>query len=228
MRWYPDEKKPENAGEAMRVIESAFAPADGGRVDLDMVGRGWHVSRAERMKVAMGGAVQAGFDDMRTQVEDALEAAGFVIHRRVPARLPRAELVEPVPALPGQDQPAGGQEGEQTRVIDSSAAGSSSGEKRRDKRVDWPVSFRLRLIDTSGRLVGEEMTIAENTSPSGARVMTSFSWLSVGDVVQIEEWDKPFRRAWAEVRGKYVGRDGVSRLNLSFVSPFSSRPAPYA
>ena len=59
----------------------------------------------------------------------------------------------------------------------------------------------------------EERTIAENVGRGGARVMTTTSSLSIGDVVQIEEVGGPFKTR-ADVRGTFVGRDGIRRLNL--------------
>ena len=233
VRWYPDDRKPHNARDAVRAIERAFAPAEVGRVDLDMVECGWHVSRAERLRVGRGERAQPALEDMRTEVEDALAAAGLVISHRVePLRLPRQEMGGRMPNASKQSRITAHQEGCQTGAaqapdaerIDRSAPLSSSGERRSDERLDQPVWLTLRLIDEAGRRLQEERTVAENIGPAGARVATSLWWLTIGDIVQVEEVDQPFRQAWAAIRNTYVGPDGTSRLNLSFVSPFESCP----
>ena len=233
VRWYPDHRKPKNAKQAVEAIERAFGPTEAGRVDLDMTECGWHVSRAERLTVAKGEGAPAGFEDMRAEVEVALAAAGLVISHRVePVGLPKQETAGRRPHGSKQGRITAHQEGCQTGAaqapdaerIDRSAPLSSSGERRSDERLDQPVWLTLRLIDEAGRRLQEERTVAENISPAGARVATSLWWLTIGDIVQVEEVDQPFRQAWAAIRSTYVGPDGTSRLNLSFVSPFEPCP----
>ena len=55
----------------------------------------------------------------------------------------------------------------------------------------------------------------------GARVMTSIASLAPGDIVHLEEVGGPFKTR-AEVRGSYVGKDRIRRLNLRFLDS----PAP--
>jgi hypothetical protein len=233
VRWYPDNRRPKNAKEAVEAIESAFGPTEAGRVDLDMTECGWHVSRAERLKVAEGEAAPVGFEDMRAEVEVALAAAGLVIsHRVVPSRLPRHDTRGRMPHAAKQGHVTAHQEGRRPggelapddERIDRRAPLSRSEERRSGERLDRPVWLIVRLIDEAGRRLHEEKTVAENISRAGARVATSLWWLAIGDIVQVEEVDRPFRRAWAAIRNTYVGLDGTSRLNLCFVSLFESRP----
>ena len=51
--------------------------------------------------------------------------------------------------------------------------------------------------------------------------MTTMSSVGPGDVVYLEEVGGPYKTR-AEVRGTYVGKDGVRRLNLHFLDS----PAP--
>ena len=98
-------------------------------------------------------------------------------------------------------------------------------ERRRVTRLDIFVNFVLRRQGTLGTLLQEERTIAENIGRGGARVPTTMSSLSPGDIVYLEEVGSSAKEAFktrAEVRGTYVGKDGIRRLNLHFLD----RPAP--
>ena len=76
-------------------------------------------------------------------------------------------------------------------------------------------------------MLQEERTIAENVGRGGARVMTTMASLGPGR-------RRPARRSRAvrfnggpyttraEVRGSYLGKDNIRRLNLKFLD----RPAP--
>lgn len=94
-------------------------------------------------------------------------------------------------------------------------------ERRRVTRLDIFVNFVLRREGTLGTVLQEERTIAENVGRGGARVMTTMSSVSPGDVVYLEEVGGPYKTR-AEVRGTYVGTDGIRRLNLHFLDS----PAP--
>jgi predicted Ser/Thr protein kinase len=88
-------------------------------------------------------------------------------------------------------------------------------DRRRATRLEIPVTFRLIRVGTQGIVLGDELTIAENIGRGGARVMTTMAALTPGDIVHLEEVDGKFKTR-AEVRGVYVGKDNVRRLNLSF------------
>jgi serine/threonine protein kinase len=88
-------------------------------------------------------------------------------------------------------------------------------DRRRATRLDIPVNFRMRRVETGG--MQEELTFAENVGRGGARVMTTkLSSLAPGDTVNLEELGGNFKTR-AEVRGSYVGKDGICRLNLRFL-----------
>ncbi|HEX9202745.1 MAG TPA: serine/threonine-protein kinase [Vicinamibacteria bacterium] len=89
-------------------------------------------------------------------------------------------------------------------------------ERRRETRLDIFVNFILRRVGTLGTVLQEERTIAENVGRGGARVMTTMSSLVPGDHVQLEEVGGPFKTK-AEVRGAYVGKDNIRRINLKFL-----------
>jgi len=94
-------------------------------------------------------------------------------------------------------------------------------DRRRVTRLDIPVNFVIRRVGTAGKVLQEERTVAENMGRGGARVFTSMSSLAPGDIVHLEHVDGPFKTR-AEVRGTYVGKDRVRRLNLRFLDS----PAP--
>jgi serine/threonine protein kinase len=101
------------------------------------------------------------------------------------------------------------------------SADQTPADRRRVTRLDIPVNFILRRVGTLGTVLQEERTIAENCGRGGARVMTTMTSLLAGDIVHLEEVGGPFKTR-ANVRGSYVGRDGIRRLNLQFVDS----PAP--
>ncbi len=103
----------------------------------------------------------------------------------------------------------------------SGAHTSAGPDRRRVTRLDIFVNFVLRRVGTLGTVLQEERTIAENMGRGGARVMTTMASLAPGDIVHLEEVGGPFKTR-AEVRGRYVGQDGIRRLNLRFLDS----PAP--
>jgi hypothetical protein len=89
-------------------------------------------------------------------------------------------------------------------------------ERRKLKRLAAFVNLRLRRIDPAGRTIHEEQTVTENVSRGGARVMTSLP-AAKGERVVVEDLGRSFQ-ADAEITNVFIGKDGVSRLNLHFVS----------
>jgi len=94
-------------------------------------------------------------------------------------------------------------------------------DRRRVTRLDIFVNLVLRRVGTLGTVLQEERTIAENVGRHGARVLTTMSTLTPGDIVQLEEVGGPFKTR-AQVRGVYEGRDHIRRLNVRFLDS----PAP--
>jgi serine/threonine protein kinase len=92
---------------------------------------------------------------------------------------------------------------------------SPPSERRTTGRLEIHVNLMTRRVSPLGTVLQEEHTIAENISRGGARVLTTMSSLVVGDLIQIEEIGGSFKTR-AEVRGTYLGKDNVRRLNLRF------------
>lgn len=88
-------------------------------------------------------------------------------------------------------------------------------ERRTTGRLEIFVNLMMRRVGTQGTVLQEERTIAENIGRGGARVLTTMSSLVAGDIIQLEEIGGTFKTR-AEVRGAYVGKDNVRRLNLRF------------
>ncbi len=94
-------------------------------------------------------------------------------------------------------------------------------ERRRVTRLDISYNFNMRRLGTAGTVLQQERTVAENIGRGGARVFTTMTSLAPGDIVYLEHLDGPFKTR-AEVRGSYVGKDRIRRLNLRFLDS----PAP--
>jgi len=88
-------------------------------------------------------------------------------------------------------------------------------ERRKHERLEVFVNLRLKRTDPATGQVQEETTVTENLSPGGARVRTGMA-VSKGEVLMVEEVSGPFRTR-AEIRNLYIGKDGIPRLNLTFL-----------
>lgn len=88
-------------------------------------------------------------------------------------------------------------------------------ERRRAARFDMYVNFTLQEVDEWGVVLREELSVAENVSKGGARVLTSLNFAK-GEVIVIQEVGGSFTTR-AEVKGIGHGKDGVRRLNLKFL-----------
>jgi serine/threonine-protein kinase len=95
-------------------------------------------------------------------------------------------------------------------------------ERRQTGRLEIFVNLVIRRVGTLGTVLQEERTIAENIGRGGARVLTSMASLTIGDVIQVEEVGGDFKTR-AEVRGSYLGKDNVHRLNLRFLEKAPDR-----
>ena len=89
-------------------------------------------------------------------------------------------------------------------------------ERRTTGRLEIFVNLMIRRVGSLGNVLQEERTIAENIGRGGARVLTTMHSLAVGDSIHLEEIGGGFKTR-AEVRGTYVGKDNVRRLNLRFL-----------
>ncbi len=92
---------------------------------------------------------------------------------------------------------------------------SSPGERRSHRRVDIFVNFTIQQVDEFGAVLQEELTVADNISKGGARVMTSLDFMK-GDTILIQEAGGGWATR-AEIRDVRKGPDGIPRLHLKFL-----------
>jgi hypothetical protein len=88
-------------------------------------------------------------------------------------------------------------------------------DRRRTPRVQLFVNFTIQLVDEWGAVLQEELTVADNVSRGGARVMTSLGF-HVGEVLLLQEAGGGFATR-AEVRGITKVQPTVDRLHLRFL-----------
>ena len=97
----------------------------------------------------------------------------------------------------------------------------SPSERRTAPRVEVFVNFTIQLVDEWGAVLQEELTVADNVAPGGARVMTTLPF-QVGDVLLLREASGGGFATRAEVRGVTRVQPTIDRLHLRFVDG----PAP--
>lgn len=119
------------------------------------------------------------------------------------------------------------------------AAPTPPREQRADSRLGIPVDVVLARLDSSGAVLERERSLAEDVGRHGARVLTAFTGVNVGDVLLVEEVGGGFKSR-ATVRNEHKGADGVLRLGLEFLdatvperllpseAPNASAPRPAA
>jgi len=88
-------------------------------------------------------------------------------------------------------------------------------DRRQDPRVELFVNFTIQLVDEWGAVLQEELTVADNVSKGGARVMTSLGF-QVGEIILLQEAGGGFATR-AEVRGITKMQPTVDRLHLRFL-----------
>jgi hypothetical protein len=94
-----------------------------------------------------------------------------------------------------------------------------SKENRRHTRFAIPVGIVLETMDGEERITtGSEMTITENISLGGAAIMTTLE-TEVGAFVRVKS-DQYNVSIISIVRGKRIGKDGVTRLHVEFIDRF--------
>jgi hypothetical protein len=89
------------------------------------------------------------------------------------------------------------------------------GERRASPRQQLFVNFTIQLVDEWGAVLQEELTVADDISRGGARVMTALGF-QVGDVLLLQEAGGGFATR-AEVRATTKLRPTVDRLHLRFI-----------
>ena len=88
-------------------------------------------------------------------------------------------------------------------------------DRRVSPRVQLFVNFTIQLVDEWGAVLQEELTVADNISRGGARVMTSLGF-HAGDVLLLQEAGGGFATR-AEVRATTKVQPTVDRLHLRFL-----------
>jgi hypothetical protein len=88
-------------------------------------------------------------------------------------------------------------------------------DRRQAPRVELFVNFTIQLVDEWGAVLQEELTVADNVSKGGARVMTSLGF-QVGEIILLQEAGGGFATR-AEVRGITKMQPTVDRLHLRFL-----------
>ena len=88
-------------------------------------------------------------------------------------------------------------------------------DRRGAPRVQIFVNFTLQLVDEWGAVLQEELTVADNVSRGGARVMTSLAFQQ-GDVLLLQEAGGGFATR-AEIRAVTKVQPTVDRLHLHFL-----------
>jgi tetratricopeptide (TPR) repeat protein len=119
-----------------------------------------------------------------------------------PARTRDQGAAEPAPAVSG--------------TAPAAPAGTEPAERRSSPRLEIPVNLVIRQLAAEGRPAREERTIAENISRGGVRVMTTWTGLAEGEVLEVSEIGGDFETR-ATVRGHWQGKDQIPRLNLEFI-----------
>jgi hypothetical protein len=94
-------------------------------------------------------------------------------------------------------------------------AGPATKDRRAHARSQVFVNFTIQLVDEWGVVLQEELTVADNVSRTGARVMTTLSF-QVGDVVLLQEAGGGFATR-AAVRGVTRVQPTIERLHLQFL-----------
>jgi hypothetical protein len=92
---------------------------------------------------------------------------------------------------------------------------SEGADRRSSPRIDIFVNFMLQLTDAQGAIVQQELTVADNISRGGARVMTTLPF-QVGDLVLLQEAGGAFATR-AEIRGISRVQAAFARLHLRFM-----------
>jgi hypothetical protein len=88
-------------------------------------------------------------------------------------------------------------------------------DRRAAPRVELFVNFTLQQVDEWGAVLQEELTVADNVGPGGARVMSSLGY-QVGDVVLLQEPGGGFATR-AEIRAITQAQPTIERLHLRFI-----------
>jgi len=120
-----------------------------------------------------------------------------------PSTIPKGRARMPAAPVPGAPRP----EFQPSREVPE--------DRRRAPRVQLFVNFTIQLVDEWGAVLQEELTVADNVSRGGARVMASLGF-QVGEVLLLQEAGGGFATR-AEVRAITKVQPTVDRLHLHFL-----------
>ena len=90
-------------------------------------------------------------------------------------------------------------------------------ERRTHPRYDLAVQLKLTRLEPVAFGPSNEQTVTRNIGSGGVMVLTSLP-VSRNDIVLVEDL-QGILRSRAEVRGVFIGKDNIPRLNLRFVDP---------
>ena len=96
-------------------------------------------------------------------------------------------------------------------------------ERRANPRYDLAVQLKLTRTEPVPFGPPEEQTVTRNIGAGGAMVLTSLP-VCRNDVVIVEDLQRILRTR-AEVRGVFIGKDNIPRLNLRFLDPDAAEAA---
>ena len=81
--------------------------------------------------------------------------------------------------------------------------------------MDIFVNFTIQQVDEWGAVLQEELTVADNVSKGGARVMTTLAFRE-GDIILVQEAGGGFATR-AHIRGVTQVQPATDRLHLEFM-----------
>ena len=96
-------------------------------------------------------------------------------------------------------------------------------ERRAHPRYDLAIQLKLTRPEPVGFGPASEQTLTRNLGSGGAMVLTSLP-VCKSDIVIIEDL-QGILRSRAEVRGVFIGKDNIPRLNLRFLDPEAEEAA---
>ena len=88
-------------------------------------------------------------------------------------------------------------------------------DQRTSTRHNIAIDMRVEVMDTEGVVVSTEHTVTENISKMGATLFTTLE-IPVGRFIRITS-EQHGVTAYAAVRSRSTGADGVSRLHVEFI-----------
>jgi hypothetical protein len=115
---------------------------------------------------------------------------------------------EPRPGVPPAPAPS-------APAVEFHPSREESDDRRGDARAQIWVNFTIEQVDEFGAVLQEELTVADNVSRGGARMMTTLSF-QPGDVILVQEAGGGFATR-AEVRDVTRSQPTTERLHLKFL-----------